>query len=164
MYAFAPRAMPRSRSSSAPSVVMMMMGTDLSIGFWRTRDTSFRPSMTGMLMSVRMRSIRSVESFLSASTPSTASTILAFLNRLSENEINCRMVGESSTTRNVAFCILAHPPLRCGGKQIEKTLNGIQLPLGLRIELRREDRRRGMSGEQREELVVDRGKGILLLE
>src|SRR5439155_993406 len=81
MYAFAPRARPRSRSSSAPSVVMMMMGMALSCAFCRTSDTSFSPSITGMLMSVRMRSILSgPESFFSASTPSTASMIFAFLN------------------------------------------------------------------------------------
>src|SRR6185503_16596633 len=106
MYAFAPSARPRSRSSSAPSVVMMMIGMFFSWLFCRTSDTSFSPSMTGMLMSVRIRSILSgPDSFLSASTPSTASMIFAFLNRLSENEINWRMVGESSTTRKFAFSI-----------------------------------------------------------
>src|SRR5207248_9558868 len=67
MYAFAPSASPRSRSSSAPSVVMMMIGMALSCAFCRTSETSLRPSITGMLMSVRLRSIVSgPESFLSA--------------------------------------------------------------------------------------------------
>src|SRR5438045_3224957 len=168
MYAFAPRARPRSRSSSAPSVVMMMMGMLLSCAFCRTSETSLRPSITGMLMSVRIRSIFSgPESFFSASTPSTASMILAFLNRFRENEINCRMVGESSTTRKFAFSsatIRASLSRRCGGQQIEEALDGVQLPLRLRIEFRREDGRGGVRGQQREELVVDRGERVLLLQ
>src|SRR5437763_1586839 len=168
MYAFAPRARPRSRSSSAPSVVMMMMGMFFSCAFCRTSDTSFNPSMTGMLMSVRMRSIFSgPESFFSASTPSTASMIFAFLNRFSENEINCRMVGESSTTRKFAFSnatIRASLSRCCGGQQVEEALDGVQLPLRLRIEFRREDGRGRVRRQQREELVVDRGERVLLLE
>src|SRR5205814_6759488 len=138
MYAFAPRARPRSRSSSAPSVVMMMIGMCFSCAFCRTSDTSLRPSITGMLMSVRIRSIFSgPESFLSASTPSTASMILAFLNRLSEKEINWRMVGESSTTRKFAFsnAKALRLSLICS-EQIEEALNRVQLPFGLRVELR----------------------------
>src|ERR1019366_7595856 len=166
MYAFAPRARPRSRSSSAPSVVMMMMGMLRSCAFWRTSDTSFSPSITGMLMSVRMRSILSgPESFLSASTPSTASMILAFLNRFSENEINWRMVGESSTTRKFAFSSAkVIRPSRCGRQQVEEALNRVQLPLRLRVEFGREDRRRSVRGEKREELVIDRRERVFLLE
>src|SRR5437763_17204162 len=76
------------------------------------------------------------------------------------------MVGESSTTKKFAFSsdtILASLS-RCGGQQIEEALDRVQLALGLRIEFRREDRRRRMRGQQREELVVDRGERVLLLE
>src|ERR1700704_2347624 len=112
--------------------------------------------MTGMLMSVRIRSIFSgPESFFSASTPSTASMILAFLNRFSENEINWRMVGESSTTRKFAFSSATIRPSRCGRQKVEEALNRVQLPLRLRVEFRRENRRRRVRGEQREELVID---------
>src|SRR3954447_25560993 len=144
---------------------MMMMGMFFSCAFCRTSETSLRPSMTGMLMSVRIRSILSgPESFFSASTPSTASMIFAFLNRFNENEINWRMVGESSTTRKFAFSIPKIRPLTRSGEQIEEALNRVQLALGLRIELRRENRRRGMRGEQREELVVYSRERVLLLQ
>src|SRR3954468_16554726 len=74
------------------------------------------------------------------------------------------MVGESSTTRKFAFSIPKIKPLTRGGEQIEEALDRVQLPFGLRIELRRENRRRGMRGKQREELVVDGRERILLLQ
>src|SRR5258707_129285 len=119
--------------------------------------------MTGMLMSVRIRSILSgPESFLSASTPSTASRILAFLNRFRENEINWRMVGESSTTRKFALSNATIGPSRRRRQQVEEALNRVQLPLRLRVEFRRENRRRGMRGEQRKQLVIDCRERVLL--
>ena len=39
-----------------PSVVMITMGVSLCTGSLRTRFTSFKPSMIGMLMSVTMMS------------------------------------------------------------------------------------------------------------
>src|SRR3954454_19693771 len=144
---------------------MMMMGMFFSCAFWRTRETSLRPSITGMLMSVRIRSILSgPESFLSASTPSTASRIRAFLNRFSENEISWRMVGESSTTRKFAFSNATMRPSRSGRQQVEEALDRVQLPLRLRVEFRRENRRRGMRGEQRKQFVIDRRERVLLLQ
>ena len=56
MYALAPSASARERSSCEPSVVMMMMGMSLCASSVRMRFTSLSPSMMGMLMSVTMMS------------------------------------------------------------------------------------------------------------
>src|ERR1700737_4254349 len=118
-----------------------------------------------MLMSVRMRSIRSgPDSFFSASTPSTASMMRAFLKRFNEKEINCRIVGESSTTRKMALSIAnALALLDSTGEivtlvrreQIQKTLDRVQFTFGLGIQFGREDCRRRVRGQQGEQLVVD---------
>src|SRR5881392_2575037 len=76
------------------------------------------------------------------------------------------MVGESSTTRKFAFSIATSRASlsRCGGQKVEEALDGVQLPLRLRIEFRGEDGRRRVRRQKREELVVDRGKRVLLLQ
>src|SRR5664279_5565192 len=74
------------------------------------------------------------------------------------------MVGESSTTRKFAFSSATIRASRCGRQQVEEALNRVQLPLRLRIEFGREDRRRSVRGEKREELVIDRRERVFLLE
>src|SRR5215212_8087209 len=76
------------------------------------------------------------------------------------------MVGESSTTKKFAFSIatIRASLSRCGGQQVEEALDGVQLALGLRVEFRREDRRRRVRGQKRVELVIDRRERVLLLQ
>src|SRR6266542_412655 len=152
MYALAPSASARCRSSSAPSVVMITIGMPFSASSLRTRLTSFRPSMIGMLMSVRMMSSLVAAIFLSASTPSSASTTSRPRMRRNANTMSCRIVGESSTTKAVAMAL--HQIRRC--PQLR----------GAALELRRQPRplqcRRGVRGQEVEQLVIDVGeRGVL---
>jgi len=78
---------------------MMMIGTPLCVSSERMRLTSLRPSMIGMLMSVTIRSNREEASLRRASTPSSASVTEIRLIRASANTKSCRIIGESSTTR-----------------------------------------------------------------
>src|SRR5512145_1610360 len=119
---------------------MTMIGMVLCAGSFRTIETSFRPSMIGMLMSVRIRSILFCESFLSASMPSLASTTLLPGMRFNANEMSCRMVGESSTTRNVYSGMVPFPPLFFL-QQVQEALDRRELALRLGVQLRGEERR-----------------------
>ena len=101
MYAFAPSCRARERSSLEPSVVMMMMGTSLCVGSLRTRLTSLSPSMMGMLMSVMMMSNLPPASLRRPSTPSSASVTRRFFTRERARTRSCRIIGESSTTRQL---------------------------------------------------------------
>src|SRR5258708_34546667 len=74
------------------------------------------------------------------------------------------MVGESSTTKKFAFSSGTIGPSRCGCQQVEEALDRVQLSLRLRVEFRGENRRRGMRGKEREELVVDGRERVFLLE
>ncbi len=107
MYALAPSCRARERSSLDPSVVMMMIGTSLCVGSLRTRLTSLSPSMMGMLMSVMMMSKRPPASLRRPSTPSSASVTLRFFSRDSARTRSCRIMGESSTTKQVKVPLIA---------------------------------------------------------
>src|SRR3954447_11054611 len=131
---------------------MMMIGIPLSASSLRTRLTSLSPSMIGMLMSVRMMSSLVAAILRSASTPSSASSTSSPRIRRSANTISCRIVGESSTTKAVAMAL--HQIRRC--PQLR----------GATLELRRQprplQRRRGVRGQEVEQLVIDVGERGLL--
>src|SRR4029434_10817690 len=99
--------------------------------------------------------------------PSCASTISAFFSRFSAKTSSCRMVGLSSTMR-MRCRSMERPPPPCGGRslreQVDEALDGVQLALGQPVELRREDRGRRMSAQQREQLVVEWREALLLLQ
>src|ERR1700722_1432218 len=107
MYALAPSCKARCRSSLEPSVVMTMIGTSLWVGSLRTRLTSLRPSMMGMLMSVMMMSNLPAASLRRPSTPSSASVTCTLLSRDKASTRSCRIIGESSTTRHEYWAFIA---------------------------------------------------------
>src|SRR5690242_9149947 len=113
MYAVAPSCIARWRSSIALSVLITTIGTSLCRSSMRTRCTSFSPSMIGILMSVRIRSNFSEASFLRALMPSPASVMAMFLIRPSANTMSCRIIGESSTTRQEYSATAISPSRRC---------------------------------------------------
>jgi hypothetical protein len=78
---------------------MTMIGVWACFSSDRMRFTSFRPSMIGMLMSVMIRSYFAVASLRRASTPSSASVTWTRFTRASAKTRSCRIIGESSTTR-----------------------------------------------------------------
>src|SRR5262249_7128632 len=50
------------------------------------------------------------------------------------------------------------------GQEIDETLDRVELALGLRIELRGEDRRGGVAAQHVEQLVIERREAVLLRE
>ena len=71
--AVAPAALPSCFFSACDSVVNRMIGTNLYCGIARTWRVNSRPSILGMLTSVRIRSTSRPASLPKASTPSVAS-------------------------------------------------------------------------------------------
>src|SRR4051794_21386599 len=135
---------------------MITIGIALWTSSPRTRFTSLRPSITGMLMSVRRMSKWPPASFLSASRPSSASTTVRFLMRDSANTRSWRIVGLSSTTKAVR-AMSSH--------QVHGSPEGGLAIAELARELRALQRRRGVRGEQVEQLEVHVGQlGLLLQE
>src|SRR5262245_31956948 len=102
--------------------------------------------------------------------PSCASTISTFFRRRSAKTSSCRIVGLSSTIK--ILCRSMFPPLASVAapereslrEQVDESLDRVQLALRLRVQARREDGRRGVAAEQREQLVVERREPVLLLQ
>ena len=91
--------MARSRSSREPSVVITITGTSLCRSSLRIFRTNFSPSMIGMLMSVMIRSKRRLRELLQTDDAVVGLGHVMFLMRDRANTISCRIIGESSTTR-----------------------------------------------------------------
>src|SRR5258708_6036146 len=185
MYAFAPSWSARWRSSLEPSVVMMMIGTSLCVGSPRTRLTSLSPSMMGMLMSVMMMSNFPPASFRSPSTPSSASVTRRFFTRERASTRSCRIIGESSTTRQLwgalmesrsscGLSVLSDEGLRYQNERDDpgrslaegrtQRLRSRKPPVPRPEEPARHDARPGVRAEQLEELAVDGDEAGLLGE
>src|SRR5262245_12021337 len=91
--------------------------------------------------------------------PSRASTTSTPERRFNANTSSCRMVGLSSTIRMRCRAMACSRLFR---QELDEPLHGVELALGMPVQLRREDRGGRVGGQQREQLMVEPAELLLL--
>src|SRR4030095_5324699 len=94
--------------------------------------------------------------------PSCASTMSTSFRRFRANTRSWRIVGLSSTIR-IRWRAMSLLPSSLR-QEVDESLDRVQLGLRLGVESGGEHGGRGVTGEQREELVVERSEAVLLLQ
>src|SRR3989442_4391617 len=141
---------------------MMMIGKERSFISTRTLRTNSSPSILGIRMSVSTRSDLSVWSFSSASWPSMASVMLAWVipsTLVRDMHRSCLKVAESSTTSRDFLDIRAS---LCHSQQTHESFHGSEFSICHAVQLRADQGAGGMSGKQLEKLVIELGEFLLV--
>ena len=131
--------------------------------------------MIGMLMSVMMMSNLPPASLRRPSTPSSASVTFRFFTRESASTRSCRIIGESSTTRQVYEAVMAESPKspcrqsRVVGSKFmtagaRKRFRRRQARVARRVQIGGDERAPAWARQELEELAVDRHEAPLLGE